>query len=440
MVRTSWIWGALAVACATASIAQGAALVSESQAARCGLVRAWFAQVGAPRSTGPVNHVRWSDGMLLVQTTGGSLAALDAETGRTLWTTQIGPRGRLTSEAAANKQFVAAVNGSTLYVIDRATGAIQWQRRMGGAPGTGTAVSETHAFVPMVDGRIEGYALAAGAKQTPWTYKSAGRMLTPPMITGQTVSWTTEQGYFYVADPAAKGVRYRLETRDAIHAAPGYWTPNLYAGSSDGFVYAVNEASGKISWKFSIGDAIYEPPVAIHDRVFAISQFDGMTCLDAKSAAQQWVAPGIRQFLAASPARVYVCDDVGRMVVLDIETGTRLAAMPLVDVALRLTNGRSDRIYLVGEGGAVQCLREVQSKTPVLHVPPPPPQEIKARLKERKDKPADEPPATDEPKTDDASPEPDALAAPAAPEAPAADEAKPEKPAEPESEDPFKTP
>jgi outer membrane protein assembly factor BamB len=437
MCRAIWIpWAVLAVFL-TASLGRAAALVSESQAARCGLTRAWYAQAGAPRSTGPVNHVHWTDGLLLAQTTGGMLTALDAETGRTLWTAQIGPRGRLTSEAAANKDYVAAVNGSTLYVLDRATGAVLWQRPLSGAPGAGPAVSQTHAFVPMIDGRVEGYAIDGATKYSPWTYKSAGRMLTPPMATGQSISWTTEQGYFYVADPNAKGVRYRLETRDAIHARPGYWTPNLYAGSTDGFVYAVDEGSGKINWKFSIGDSIYEPPVAINDRVFVVSQFRGMTCLAAKGAAELWVAPGITQFLSASPTRVYACDNVGRLVALDVETGGRLATMTLIDVAQKLTNSHSDRVYLVGAGGAVQCLRELGLKTPVLHVPPPPTLPQKPKLKERKEKPVDEPEMTIE----DAADQPkDAPAAPDAPEAPAVEDKKSDMPAEPESDDPFKTP
>ncbi len=45
-----------------------------------------------------------------------------------------------------------------------------------------------------------------------------------------------------VVGAAAGGVLYRLETRDAIQARPAYWTPRLYACSTDGNVYAVNFA------------------------------------------------------------------------------------------------------------------------------------------------------------------------------------------------------
>ncbi|MGD9720063.1 MAG: PQQ-binding-like beta-propeller repeat protein [Pirellulales bacterium] len=444
-----WAWTAvlLAVLLAEGTSAQAAALVAESQAKRCGLTRGWFAQVGSLQTTGEANHLHYVDGMLLVQTTGGMLSALDAETGRVYWATQVGVRGRQTSEAAANKDHVAVLNGSSLYVLNRADGSVKWHRPVSGGPGAGPAASETHAFVPMVDGQIEGYKFEGGDKGRPWIYKSAGRVLVPPVFSGQTVSWTTDRGYLYAADAEGGGVRFRLETSNAINARPGYWTPNLYAASTDGSVYAVNEASGRMHWKYSVGEAILEQPVAIQDKVFAVSMFRGMTCLGAKDGAELWVAPGITQFLAASPTRLYACDATGQLSVLDLATGTRLGSLPLVDVAVRLTNSHSDRIYLVGATGAVQCLREVAQKTPVLHIPPPPKkEESKARLRDRKgEAPAespDEPPA--EPTEDpDAMPADDAADAPPAEamdEPAATPDDKADLPDDLKSDDPFATP
>ncbi len=174
------------------------------------------------------------------------LTGLDAETGRSLWSVQVGKPEHLNSEPAANEKVVAVINGSMLYALDRATGHILWNKQVTGTPGAGPGVSETLIFVPMINGLIEGYELELGAKQKPWIYKSAGRVLVSPMVTPQTISWTTEKGYFYVADPASLGIRYRLETRAAIQSRPAYWTPDLFACSTDGSVYAVNETTGKI--------------------------------------------------------------------------------------------------------------------------------------------------------------------------------------------------
>ena len=171
----------LLVACAMTSVGRAAGLIDRNAAARFGMVRAWFTQVGSARATGTIANIEFDHGTLLVQTTRGLLTALDGETGRILWSTQAGHSDRLCTAPAANAQHVVVVNGSLLVVIQRATGGILWERQLGGAPGAGPGVSDTHAFVPMINGLVEGYDLSKGAKQTPWVYKSAGRVLVPPM-------------------------------------------------------------------------------------------------------------------------------------------------------------------------------------------------------------------------------------------------------------------
>jgi outer membrane protein assembly factor BamB len=382
--------GLMLTICVTTSAARAAILVPQNEAARFGLTRAWATQAGSQRVVSNIAHVNLHEGMLLVLTTGSQLSALDAETGRALWKTQVGPSNHQSTEPTGNDRQVVVVNGSVLYVLDKHTGNIMWQRKLGGPPGAGPGVSQTHAFVPMVSGLMEGYNLEKGAKQTPWVYKSFGRVLIPPMTTGQTVSWATEKGYFYVADPSGKGIRYRLETRDAIHARPSYWTPNLYACSTDGYVYAVDEAQGKIIWRFAIGDAIYRAPVAIDGKVYVVSGTTGLYCLDGASGLRQWHTERIVQFVSVSPTRVYAVDSLRRLAILDAKTGRRLGALPLDDINIHVLNNQSDRIFLANSAGVVQCLRETDLRNPVAYVPPPvKPPVADAREKKPVGKPTD---------------------------------------------------
>ncbi len=400
-------------------------LISRTAAARYGLDRAWFAQVGSPQSTGVINHVNYDRGMLLVQTARGLLSGLDAETGRVVWCEQVGATNHLSSEAAGNEKFVAVVNGSMLYVLDRDSGKLLWSKQLIGSPSAGPGVSKTHVFVPMVDGRMEAYALDSNGKEKPWVYKSFGHILTPPVATPQTICWTTDKGYLYVADPSSLGIRYRLETRGAIHSRPAFWTPNLLACSTDGCVYAVNEAKGKIAWKYAVGDAIFESPVAINDMVFVVSELSGMYCLDAKVGGVLWQAPRIVQFVSLSPNRVYAVDQVGRLAVLDAKTGARLTSMSLEGTTLKLINNECDRIYVANSAGVMQCLHEAGLATPVIYTPPEPEKvELKAKSAPKK------------PKTEPTEEEPSAEEMPAD-EAPAMDADAPEEPASDES-DPFK--
>jgi outer membrane protein assembly factor BamB len=348
----------------------GQGMISQPAAARHGLTRAWYAQVGSPQVTGRIEYVNYVDGLLLVQSSLGVLTALDAETGRMLWETRVGTREGSSSEPAANSKYIVVLNGSTLFIIDRKDGGIVWKKQVTQAPGAGPAVTETHVFVPMVSGLVEGYDLEVGVRQTPWNYQSTGRVLTPPMTTPLTVSWTTDNGYFYVADPAAAGIKYRLEASGAIHARPAAWSPMLYATSIDGYVYAIEESKGKIRWKEALGEPIYKQPVAVTGAVLVIGEFGGMYCLDPATGQIRWHTPAIQQFVAASPTRIYAADDLGAIAIIDPVSGARLGTLPVSAVTAKHINTRSDRIYLVDGNCLVQCLHEPQLTKPALHIPP----------------------------------------------------------------------
>lgn len=423
------LFAVLAIGLLTAN-ARAQALLNQANAARLGLTRAWFTQVGATRSTGPIAHMNCDRGMLYVQTTRGMVTALDAETGRALWKSQIGSPRHASSEPDGNEKILAVVSGSTLYVLDRHTGALLWQRSLNGTPGAGPGVSASYIFVPMVNGFIQGFNIEKRGVGDPWNYKSAGRVLVPPTATGDDVVWTTDKGYLYLADGAAGGVRYRLETRDAIQARPAFWTPNVFACSTDGNAYAVNEQSGKVVWKFTVGDPIYAQPAALHDKVFVVSELAGMYCLDAKDGAERWRAPRITQFVALSPSRVYAVDDLGRLTVLDAETGSRLASLAIPGVSIKLMNHSTDRIYLASESGMVQCLRESGSNAPFKHEPP-----VLEKVKDVKAKPqkSGSKPKDDAADTDTASDEMPAEEMPVE-----EGDAAPAEPAAEESDDPFK--
>lgn len=426
-------------------------MISQPAAARHGLTRAWFAQIGSPQVTGRIEFVNYVDGLLLVQSSLGVLTALDAETGRTLWETRVGTREGSSSEPAANSKYVVVLNGSTLFVIDRKDGGIAWKKRVSRAPGAGPGVSETHVFVPMLSGLIEGYDLAAGAKQTPWNYQATGRVLTPPMTTPLSVSWTTDTGYFYVADPAAAGIKYRLESGGAMHARPAAWSPMLYATSLDGFVYAIEETKGNIRWKQSLGEPIFKQPVAVTGAVLVIPEFGGMYCLDPATGEIRWHTPAIQQFVAASPTRIYAADELGALAIIDTASGARVGTLPVSGSTAKHMNSRSDRIYLVDDNCLVQCLHEPHLTQPALHVQPAPVKEDRGAPAVKRGTapaeeaaPSEERPAEEPPAEEPAGDNPFDAGGADAPQAPAGDAENPfgapsdSPPAA--ADDPFGTP
>ncbi len=67
---------------------------------------------------------------IYVQTDRATLHALDGATGKTKWVTTVGNRDHYSLPPGANDKYVAAINGSTVYVLDQATGNEVWSRQL----------------------------------------------------------------------------------------------------------------------------------------------------------------------------------------------------------------------------------------------------------------------------------------------------------------------
>jgi outer membrane protein assembly factor BamB len=341
-------------------------LSGQEEARQLGLTRAWFAQVRLDPSRNRVERAVLEGDRLSVLTSAGVLQELDALTGRTMWIAPVGNPDHPSLGPAATEQYVALVNGSTLYVLDRVDGRPVKIRPVGGAPGAAPALSKSHVFVPLVTGRIEAYPLE-GQILTPWYYQSIGRAMVAPLTTSDSFVWATDTGHVYVGRLPALGVRYRLETGSEIVAPPAYRQPFVYVATLDGEVFAMHELTGERRWKYATGFPVTRAPAAVADRVFVTSQEPALHCIDAVKGTALWEMADITQFAAMSRDYVYGVDELGRLVALDAKTGALAGRMPTDIATHALVNDQTDRIYLVSKDGIVQCLHELAAEQPLYH-------------------------------------------------------------------------
>jgi outer membrane protein assembly factor BamB len=375
-------------------------LVSQEQARHLGLERAWFAQVRLDRARNRVERAVLTGDRLTVLTSAGVVHEFNAHTGETLWIASIGNPSYPSLGPAANEQFVALLNGSTLYVLDRIDGRPVIVRPAGSAPGAAPGITRKHVFVPLVNGRVEGYSVDE-PKITPWYYQSFGRAMVPPLTTPESVVWATDSGHAYIAGLDPLGLRFRLETGSEIVAQPAYRKPYVYLATITGEVFAMHELTGARRWKYTTGYPIVRAPAAVADRVFVTSQEPALHCVDATNGNSLWEAPNVTQFAAMSRNRVYGVDELGALVVLDATTGALLGRMPSDGMTNALVNDQTDRLYLITREGAVQCLHELDADQPLYHSPPEAPPEAAGETAAGEttapEAPAEAPPATETP-------------------------------------------
>lgn len=383
----------VAFASAVPAEAQIPRIVGEQAAQQSGLHRAWVSQMEFDPSfsrvqgmvldvVDPPDPAGLRRDTLFVQSRSGLIHAMDAETGGTLWVAQVGNRKYPNLGPAVNDRFLAVINGTTLYLLDRTDGTVIWERSMARVPSAAPVLTDSLMMVPALSGQISSYKLPVWVEYKGWEfaireeniYQSSGIINIPPIVSRESLAWATSRGFLYLSTPDNSTVRFRLETRDEITAPLGYWSPAVMVASRDGYVYAISEISGATLWRYGVGGAIGQPPVCIDGKCYIVPESGSMYCLKAPTGEEWWPgpAPNIEQLVAASATKVYAADGYAHLLSLDIRTGGMLHSLSIAGFKHLLTNTHTDRIYMASDSGLVLCLRERELNKPLMHQPPGP--------------------------------------------------------------------
>lgn len=302
----------------------------------------------------------------------GDVHAIDAETGRTRWSTTVGTPLQPSIGLAANNRYVVALKGSTLYCLDAETGDELWSRMAHYAPGGGVAISEHMAYVTSVEGKLQMFPLDNRGLPEKF-FSSTGPATRDPTVSPNTVSWATERGFFNVASADEDGrFLYRLKTDEQFLASGTQAGDNLICVSVYGKVYAIHEKDGVLTWEMALGEPVSTAPVYLGDnRVALISNLNHLIMIDVKRGqlVSEWprTTPGIREFVGASGNVLYFLDVSGHLVGLRRDTGSQVLQTSVGDRTRVLTNLETDRMYLTDDSGRLACLRELANVNPVVH-------------------------------------------------------------------------
>ncbi len=347
----------------------GNGLIADNLARGYGLQRAWFSHAPIDPARSRVESATLEGDQLFVLSTAGVLQAIDAETGATDWIADIGNPLYPSLGPAVSANFVAVINGSSVYVIERDTGRIEFVRQLAGAPATGPSLTDRYVFAPQFSGRVEGFNFKQ-PETASWIYASSGRVYTPMTTTKSSLVWATDRGYLYVADIDAAGVRYRYETSAPVVAAPAFRDGVVYTASATGYVYALQETSGNLLWRYATGAGITTSPSVVGDRVYVATEGPSLFSLNATTGERMWEVADVVQIVAVSKTRVYGMDRLGTILVIDNATGIVQGRVATSADTVAVVNEQTDRLYLIGETGLVQCLHEIGADKPTYHREP----------------------------------------------------------------------
>ena len=269
------------------------------------LQQVWTAQAALDPGRDQVAYFSNDESVVYVQSTAGTVTAINAESGREFWSTQVGQADEVSLQASSNNNVVVIASGPTLYGFDKFSGAKLFSFRLPEQPRGGPVLTHGTVVIPLGEGFVSAFTLD--------TLKHLGRFNVLPKGQASASDWRYGSGEILRYPPVAG--------RDRLAFA-----------SDHGNVHAVNLAGpkkGEAEFQFLMKQRATAPLTLLtrDDREFllAVSADDRLFCIELQTnGSMRWTAPLGRQVtkpVVAVGTDVFVLADDGELSVLDLLTG-----------------------------------------------------------------------------------------------------------------------
>ncbi len=274
---------------------------------------------------------------------------------RVRWTFQAA--GPIVTSAAVvhGVVYVGSLSGH-LYAIDQRTGAEQWHFKSSRPIASSPTVHEGSLYFVSSAGSLvaldlttrqprwvfaieyerkfeakslHGYAPAAQTIPDAWDVYTSS-----PAVADGNVYFGSGDGNVYAVDAKSGVLLWKFATRDVVHASPTVANKTVYVGSWDGNFYALDADTGVLRWMFAAGQdpAIhnqvgFQASAAVVDGVVYVGCRDAhVYALDAATGRKKWDYPTSKSWVNTTPAVrqgvVYVgTSDSSRVIALEAKTG-----------------------------------------------------------------------------------------------------------------------
>jgi eukaryotic-like serine/threonine-protein kinase len=259
------------------------------------------------------------------------LLALDAAHGKVLWRTNL---NEVIKSAPTYASGLVLVNASaTTYALDARTGLVRWRFHETGS-GWPTSAS------PTVQGQLvyvaQGtkpivYALNLATGKQVWAYAVAAnnntRLISTPVVAGPDIVAGTWDGRLFALNALSGALAWTYNVNaalprgaapDGIAGSPAASNGVVYMGTYDGDVLALDVQTGRLLWARIIDAPILGVPVLLGATLY-VSGGQTLFALSAKSGTPRWhLALGdVRSDLALGQNRLYAATVQGYIYALD---------------------------------------------------------------------------------------------------------------------------
>jgi outer membrane protein assembly factor BamB len=206
----------------------------------------------------------------------GGIYALDPRTGFPLWRY---PLGAAISPTVANGTLYFG-EANYVFALDAATGVLKWTTLVGDEVIGQPAVANGRVYIGTYSTNSI-YALDAVTGSLLWSYATTGLITSTPTVAEGVLYVGSGDNKLYALDAATGAFRWAYLTGGAV-GSPAIGTGVVYFGSEDLNLYAANASTGNLIWKYQIGQA---PSLAVANGVLYAANVDDLWAFNAKTGA-----------------------------------------------------------------------------------------------------------------------------------------------------------
>jgi len=255
--------------------------------------------------------------------------------------------------------YIGSEDGN-LYAINEKTGRTQWKFKTSGAVHSSPAIFKNTVYIGSFDGYY--YAIDTKTSHLKWKFKTGGEhwsgeisflgmkpidkymddlwdfFLSSPVINPDekkpNVFFGSSDGNVYALDANTGELKWKFQTKGSIHCSPVLYKNTLYIGSWDANLYAIDMETGKERWKFETGKETgfkgIESTVAVaNDMVYFGARDPFLFALNAETGKLVWKYDAAYSWIISSAVVandvVYVgTSDTFALLGLDAKTGKEL--------------------------------------------------------------------------------------------------------------------
>ena len=215
-------------------------------ATRDGSVQAFSRQDGgvAWRVKGMKGLVSAAPGLVVVRTPEGRILSLQPRSGEVRWTAESSVSGAI--PAVLDRDLIL-VAGAGLAALDAATGRVVWSAPPGPIVTSLPVGAGAQVIVGEADGTLRGRDRATGASL--WTFRTAEALLAPALVDerGEVFVGTSDRRLLRLGPKGQK--RWQWKTGADVTSPPTLSGDLALFTSFDATLYAIHRGSGKLAWR-----------------------------------------------------------------------------------------------------------------------------------------------------------------------------------------------